>query len=136
MSSVQVVTEAIMKRRFARLALVAALVGLSPACALSMRNPHIAEIQHHPGRYQDHTVAIHGVVTNSWGLPLVPFRMYKVDDGTGEMTVLSENSRMPACTMRSGACSRRSTAAPFIPPPKVTPPWRTRRCRSRARYWA
>jgi len=96
MSSVQVVTEAIMKRRFARLALVAALVGLSPACALSMRNPHIAEIQHHPGRYQDHTVAIHGVVTNSWGLPLVPFRMYKVDDGTGEMTVLSENSRMPA----------------------------------------
>src|SRR6516165_575606 len=96
MSSVQVVTEAIMKRRFARLALVAALVGLSPACALSMRHPHIAEIQHHPGRYQDHTVAIHGVVTNSWGLPLVPFRMYKVDDGTGEMTVLSENSRMPA----------------------------------------
>jgi hypothetical protein len=96
MSSVQVVTEAIMKRRFARLALVAALVGLSPACALSMRNPHIAEIQHHPGRFQDHTVAIHGVVTNSWGLPLVPFRMYKVDDGTGEMTVLSENSRMPA----------------------------------------
>jgi len=85
-----------MKRRFARLALVAALVGLSPACALSMRNPHIAEIQHHPGRFQDHTVAIHGVVTNSWGLPLVPFRMYKVDDGTGEMTVLSENSRMPA----------------------------------------
>ena len=96
MSSVQVVTEAIMKRRFARLALVAALVGLSPACALSMRNPHIAEIQHHPGRFQDHTVAIHGVVTNSWGLPLVPFRMYKVDDGTGEMTVLSENARMPA----------------------------------------
>ena len=85
-----------MKRRFARLALVAVLVGLSPACALSLRNPDIADIQHHPGRYQDHTVAIHGLVTNSWGLPLVPFRMYKVDDGTGDMTVLSENSRMPA----------------------------------------
>ena len=40
-------------------------------------------------------MAIDGVVTNSWGLPLVPFRMYKVDDGTGEMTVLSETSRMP-----------------------------------------
>src|SRR5262249_23687471 len=78
------------------LALVTALVGLSSACALALRNPDIADIQHNPGRYQDHSVAINGVVTNSWGLPLVPFRMYKVDDGTGEVTVLSENSRMPA----------------------------------------
>ena len=85
-----------MKTGFAQFALVAALVGVNSACSLSLRNPDIADIQHDPGRYQDHTVAIHGVVTNSWGLPLVPFRMYKVDDGTGEMTVLSENSRMPA----------------------------------------
>jgi hypothetical protein len=84
-----------MKRRVAQLALVVALVGVSLACA-TMRNPNIADIQHDPGRYQDHTVAINGVVTNSWGLPLVPFRMYKVNDGTGEMTVLSESSRMPA----------------------------------------
>src|SRR5215471_13268902 len=96
MSSVQSLPRLFMKTGFAQFALVAALVGVNSACSLSLRNPDIADIQHHPGRYQDHTVAIHGVVTNSWGLPLVPFRMYKVDDGTGEMTVLSENSRMPA----------------------------------------
>lgn len=26
----------------------------------------------------------------------MPFRFYKVDDGTGEVTVLSQSSRMPA----------------------------------------
>ena len=28
-------------------------------------------------------------------MPLVPYRMYKVDDGTGEVTVLSQSTRMP-----------------------------------------
>ena len=36
-----------------------------------------------------------GVVTSSWGLPLVPYRFYRVDDGTGEVTVLSQSTRMP-----------------------------------------
>jgi hypothetical protein len=85
-----------MKRRFVQLGLVVALVGVAPACANALRSPTIADVQHNPGHYQDRTVAIDGVVTNSWGLPLVPFRMYKVDDGTGEMTVLSESSRTPA----------------------------------------
>ena len=66
-------------------------------CAVSLRNPDISELQRHPGRYQDRTVSVSGVVTNSWGVPLVPFRFYKVDDGTGEVTVLSQqSSRMPA----------------------------------------
>lgn len=73
-----------------------AALSVVPACAMSLRNPSIAELQNHPGRYQDHTVSVSGVVTNSWGLPLVPFRFYKVDDGTGEVTVLSQGSRMPA----------------------------------------
>ena len=64
-------------------------------CAISLRNPRIADLRDHPGRYQDHTVTVSGVVTSSWGVPLVPFRFYKVDDGTGEVTVLSEGSRMP-----------------------------------------
>jgi hypothetical protein len=63
---------------------------------VSLRNPNISDLRQHPGRYQDRTVSINGVVTSSWGLPLVPFRFYKVDDGTGEVTVLSESSRMPA----------------------------------------
>ncbi len=65
-------------------------------CALSLRNPNIADLKNHPGRYQDRTVSVSGVVTSSWGLPLVPFRFYKVDDGTGEVTVLSDGLRMPA----------------------------------------
>lgn len=81
--------------RIARITLVAAFLAVTTACALSLRNPNIADIQRNPGRYQDHTVSIDGVVTSSWGLPLVPLRMYKVEDGTGEVTVLSQSSRMP-----------------------------------------
>ena len=73
-----------------------ALATMLSGCALSLRNPDIAELRRHPGRYQDRTVSVSGVVTSSWGLPLVPFRYYKVDDGTGEVTVLSQGSRMPA----------------------------------------
>lgn len=79
-------------RFFAILALAVTLSG----CAVSLRNPDIADLQRHPGRYQDRSVSVSGVVTSSWGLPLLPFRFYKVDDGTGEVTVLSESSRMPA----------------------------------------
>src|SRR5262245_47354402 len=65
-------------------------------CALSLRNPDIADLQRHPGRYHDRTVSVSGVVTTSWGLPLLPFRFYKVDDGTGQVTVLSQGVRTPA----------------------------------------
>jgi hypothetical protein len=85
-----------MMKSLSRVALAAALAALTSACALSLRNPDIADLRNHPGRYQGQTVAVNGVVTSSWGLPLVPFRFYKVDDGTGEVTVLSEGHRMPA----------------------------------------
>jgi hypothetical protein len=75
---------------------IVALAFTVSGCALSLRNPDIADLQRHPGRYQDHTVSVSGVVTNSWGVPLVPFRFYKVDDGTGEVTVLSNGTRTPA----------------------------------------
>ena len=79
-----------------RIVLTIVLVALTSACALSLRNPNIADLKSHPGRYQDHTVSVSGVVTSAWGLPLVPFRLYKVDDGTGEVTVVSQGMRMPA----------------------------------------
>lgn len=66
------------------------------ACAGSLRDLRVADIQDNPGRFQDRMVRIDGVVTSSWGTPLVPFRLYKVDDGTGELTVISQGSRIPA----------------------------------------
>jgi hypothetical protein len=85
-----------MMKTLSRFAAAAALAAITSGCALSLRNPDIADLRDHPGRYQDHTVTVNGVVTSSWGLPLVPFRFYKVDDGTGEVTILSESSRMPS----------------------------------------
>ena len=41
-------------------------------------------------------MSVSGIVTNAWGVPFVPFRFYRVDDGTGEVTVLSQGSRVPA----------------------------------------
>jgi hypothetical protein len=81
--------------RITRTALVLLLTVLAPACAMGLRSPHVSELRSNPGRYQNHSVSISGVVTSSWGVPLVPYRMYKVDDGTGEVTVLSQSTRMP-----------------------------------------
>jgi hypothetical protein len=77
--------------------LVAALIvgAMLSGCALAVRRPSVAELKYNPGRYHDRTVSIEGVVTSSWGLPLVPLRLYKVDDGTGEMTVVSQGGRVP-----------------------------------------
>lgn len=77
-----------------RTLIVLTLAVATVSCA-SFRNPSIAELKLNPGRYQDRSVNIHGTVTSSWGVPLVPFRFYKVDDGTGEVTVFSQGSRTP-----------------------------------------
>jgi hypothetical protein len=65
------------------------------ACA-SLGSPSISEVQANPGRYSDHTVTVTGTVTTAWGIPLVPYKMYRVTDGTSEILVLSDNSRMPS----------------------------------------
>ena len=82
-------------------------------CAVALRSPNISELQRHPGRYHDQTVSVSGVVTTSWGLPLVPFRMYKVDDGTGEVTVLSQGARTPARGERVRVRGRLNEVAVF-----------------------
>ncbi len=64
-------------------------------CALAVNRPSVAELKYNPGRYHDRTVSIDGIVTSSWGLPLVPFKMYKVNDGTGEVTVVANDGRVP-----------------------------------------
>ena len=78
-----------------RFAALLAFVGMCSGCALTSSRATVAELKYNAARYQDKTVSIDGVVTSSWGLPLVPFKFYKVDDGTGEMTVLSQNGQAP-----------------------------------------
>src|SRR5207253_1364115 len=77
-----------------RLTAALSLVALMAGCAMALHSPHISDIRRNPGRWQERTVSIDGVVTSSWGVPLVAFRFYRVDDGTGEVTVLSQNLRM------------------------------------------
>lgn len=83
-----------MLKHLSRITLIAAFIAATSACALTTTS--ISDLKNHPGRYQDRTVRIDGVVTDSVGLPFIPFRFYKVDDGTGELTVLSQGTRMPA----------------------------------------
>ena len=64
-------------------------------CALTARRASIAELKYNPGRYHDRTVAIDGVVTSAYGGPFIPVQMYKVDDGTGELSVISQHGRVP-----------------------------------------
>jgi hypothetical protein len=56
----------------------------------------VAQVKTNPGRYVDKNVTVRGTVTSSWGMPLVPFKMYQVDDGTGEILVLSQHERVPS----------------------------------------
>ncbi len=83
------------RNRLSRLVALLALAVMLSGCALAMRRPSIAELKYNPGRYQDRTVAVDGVVTSSWNVPLVPFKLYKVNDGTGEVTVVASNGRVP-----------------------------------------
>jgi hypothetical protein len=79
--------------------LVIAAAAVSGACA-SMGSRSISEVQTNPGKFADKTVTVEGVVTTSWGIPLVPFKVYRVSDGSGEMLVISDNSRIPGKNAR------------------------------------
>jgi hypothetical protein len=84
-----------MGHKLVRFALAGLIAGSTTACAHALWSPRIVDLRDNPGRYQHHTVSIDGTVTTSWGIPLVPFKLYKVDDGTGEVTVVSESGRVP-----------------------------------------
>ena len=76
-------------KTFCRAVATLALAVAVSSCAGVLRNPDIADVRRNAGHYSDRTVTLDGTVTSSWGVPLVPFKLYKVDDGTGEITVLS-----------------------------------------------
>ncbi|MEZ5416393.1 MAG: hypothetical protein R2708_03500 [Vicinamibacterales bacterium] len=74
---------------------VVAVLTLGVACASVPGRPAIRQVQQQPGRFADHSVTVRGVVTTSWGVPVVGFNVYRVDDGTGEITVVSTERRVP-----------------------------------------
>jgi hypothetical protein len=74
----------------------AALLGAFLITGCAARGVRIAELKDQPDKYDDKTVSVTGVVTSSWGIPLVPFQLYKVDDGSGEITVISRSGRSPS----------------------------------------
>ena len=102
-----------MTRFIARLIAPVAVAAALSGCAIATRTPSVAELKYNPGRYQNKTVAINGVVTSSWGIPMVPFKLYKVDDGTGEMTVVAQNGRIPTKGARVRVKGRVNDVATF-----------------------
>ena len=76
--------------------LILSILGAVMIAGCAARGVRIAELKDRLTRYENKTVNVTGVVTSSWGIPLVPFKLYKVDDGTGEITVLSNSGRTPS----------------------------------------
>jgi hypothetical protein len=68
------------------------VLALASACFGTKR---IADLRSRPNQYENHTVSIDGRVTSAWSIPLVPMQFYRVDDGTGEIVVVSNGSRQP-----------------------------------------
>ena len=79
--------------RATRLLVALLFAGFAAACA---SGASVGQLKTNPGRYVDKSVTVHGTVTSSWGIPLVPFKMYQVDDGTGEILVVADHDRIPS----------------------------------------
>jgi DNA/RNA endonuclease YhcR with UshA esterase domain len=77
-------------------AVVALVAAVTVACASVPGRPSIQQVQSQSGRFVDHSVTVRGRVTSSWGVPLVGFNVYRVEDGTGEITVVSTEKRVPS----------------------------------------
>ena len=79
--------------RASRFFVAALFAGLTAACA---SGASVGQLKTNPGRYADRNVTVRGTVTSSWGIPLVPMKMFQVDDGTGEILVITDDNRIPS----------------------------------------
>jgi hypothetical protein len=79
--------------KIALLGLVAFLGVFATACP---KRTSIADIQANPSKYQDKTIAVAGVVRDSYGLNIPGTQMrggiYKIDDGTGSIWVVTQDT--------------------------------------------
>lgn len=93
-----------------RLLVAALLAGFTAACA---SGASVGQLKTNPGRYVDRNVTVRGTVTSSWGIPLVPLKMFQVDDGTGEILVVSDDNRVPSRGARVRVTGKVSEFAVF-----------------------
>jgi hypothetical protein len=73
----------------------AAILAAVVAGGCAARSASISELKANPGYYADRQVTVAGVVTSAWGIPFVPFKLYRVSDGREEILVISDNQRTP-----------------------------------------
>ena len=93
--------------------LVLALLSAVLISGCAARSVHVAQLKDQPARYYNKSVTVNGVVTRSWGLPLVPFQFYSVDDGTGQITVIGHSGRVPSTGTRVNVKGRVQELAAF-----------------------
>jgi hypothetical protein len=91
--------EAMLRAKNFVLGLMIAAAAMSGACA-TLGERSISEVKTNPGKFHDKTVTVEGVVTTSFGIPLVPFKVYRVSDGSDEMLVISDDNRIPSKNAR------------------------------------
>lgn len=96
--------------RTSRLVAAALFAIVTAACA---SGASVGQLKTNPGRYVDKNITVRGTVTSSFGIPLVPFKMYQVDDGTGEILVLSDSDRIPSRGARVRVTGKVSEFAVF-----------------------
>ena len=78
-----------------KMAALAVVAAITVACASVPGRPSVQQVKSQSGRFVDHSVTVSGTVTSAWGVPFVGFNVYRVDDGTGEITVVSTDGRTP-----------------------------------------
>ena len=86
-------------RDFKRMALIAFLGVTVLVAAACPKRVSIADIEANPSRYNEKTVAVAGIVKNSYGVSIPVIRegggIYKIDDGTGSIWVMSRDRGVP-----------------------------------------
>ena len=100
-----------MRHATGRLALTLVIVAAPLLAGCATHSPNIADLAHNPGRYYNKTVCVEGVVSRAWAVPFVPVRVYKVQDATGEIAVLSHGGHVPPPGARVEVTGRVEDAA-------------------------
>ncbi len=97
------------RRKVSVLVAALALVMLFTACP---SRTNIGRLLSDPDRYRDKEVGIGGRVTDSYGVPLVG-GAYKLDDGSGEIWIISRGGGVPSRGAQVGVRGRVYTGFNF-----------------------